>query len=48
MILDDVYSNVDKETQSSITGTLNDLAETTLLIQLFSENVIYYPASKRF
>jgi len=35
MILDDVYSNVDKETQSSITGTLNDLAETTLLIQLF-------------
>ena len=35
MILDDVYSNVDKETQSSITETLNDLAETTLLIQLF-------------
>jgi len=48
MILDDVYSNVDKESQSSITETLNDLAENTLLIQLFSENVIYYPASKRF
>ncbi|MCE5331043.1 MAG: ATP-binding cassette domain-containing protein [Bacteroidales bacterium] len=35
MVLDDVYSNVDKATQISITRTLSELAETTLLIQLF-------------
>jgi molybdate transport system ATP-binding protein len=35
MVLDDVYSNVDKETQHSITKTLVYLSRTTLLIQLF-------------
>jgi len=35
MVLDDVYSNIDKETQQSITVTLGQLAETTLLIQVF-------------
>ncbi len=35
LVLDDVYSNVDKETQQSITNTLNELSKTTLLIQLF-------------
>ena len=35
IILDDVYSNIDKATQESITNTLSQLAETTLLIQLF-------------
>jgi molybdate transport system ATP-binding protein len=35
MVLDDVYSNIDKETQQSITSTLVKLAETTLMIQLF-------------
>ena len=35
MVLDDVYSNIDKETQQSITITLGHLAETTLLIQVF-------------
>ncbi|MDR3652703.1 MAG: ATP-binding cassette domain-containing protein [Paludibacter sp.] len=35
MVLDDVYSNIDKATQEAITITLGQLAETTLLIQLF-------------
>ena len=35
MVLDDVYSNIDKETQLSITETLGQLANTTLLIQVF-------------
>src|ERR1035437_3837172 len=35
MLLDDVYSNIDKETQLSITDTLGELANTTLLIQVF-------------
>jgi len=35
LVLDDVYSNVDKETQIAITQTLNELSKTTLLIQLF-------------
>lgn len=35
MVLDDVYSNIDKATQASITITLAQLAETTLLIQIF-------------
>ena len=35
MVLDDVYSNIDKETQLSITDTLGELANTTLLIQVF-------------
>jgi len=35
MVLDDVYSNVDKETQQIITATLGELAETTLMIQVF-------------
>jgi len=35
MVLDDVYSNIDKATQESITVTLEQLAETTLLIQVF-------------
>jgi molybdate transport system ATP-binding protein len=35
MVLDDVYSNIDKETQQSITVTLGQLAKTTLLIQVF-------------
>jgi len=34
LVLDDVYSNIDKATQLSITETLNDLSESTLLIQL--------------
>ena len=35
MILDDVYSNVDKATQLHITDTLSELSQTTLMIQLF-------------
>lgn len=35
MILDDVYSNVDKATQQHITNTLSELSQTTLMIQLF-------------
>ena len=35
MVLDDVYSNIDYETQLSITNRLNVLSKTTLLIQLF-------------
>jgi len=35
MVLDDVYSNIDKATQESITLALSQLAETTLLIQVF-------------
>ena len=35
MVLDDVYSNVDKETQQFITTTLGQLSESTLLIQVF-------------
>jgi len=35
MVLDDVYSNIDKATQEAITLTLAQLAKTTLLIQLF-------------
>jgi molybdate transport system ATP-binding protein len=35
MVLDDVYSNIDKETQQAITLSLAELSETTLLIQLF-------------
>ena len=35
MVLDDVYSNIDHETQQSISNQLNDLSETILFIQLF-------------
>ncbi|NDP19841.1 MAG: ATP-binding cassette domain-containing protein [Paludibacter sp.] len=35
LLLDDVYSNVDKATQASIKMTLTKLAESTLLIQVF-------------
>lgn len=35
MVLDDVYSNIDKSTQEFITNELSKLAETTILIQLF-------------
>ena len=35
MVLDDIYSNIDKETQQSITSDFTHLAGTTLLIQLF-------------
>jgi molybdate transport system ATP-binding protein len=35
MLLDDVYSNIDKATQTAITQTLDELSETTLMIQLF-------------
>jgi molybdate transport system ATP-binding protein len=35
MVLDDVYSHIDKATQESITVTLGELAESTLLIQVF-------------
>ena len=35
MVLDDVYSNIDQETQQSITSTLTQLAGSTLLIQVF-------------
>lgn len=35
MVLDDIYSNIDKATQQSITMQLNNLSETTQLIQLF-------------
>jgi len=35
IVLDDVYSNIDKVTQKAITQMLSDLSETTLLIQLF-------------
>ena len=35
IVLDDVYSNIDKETQQLITKTLANLTSSTLLIQLF-------------
>ena len=35
ILLDDVYSNIDKETQLAITQSLAELSETTVLIQLF-------------
>ena len=35
IVLDDIYSNIDKATQLSITKQLNDLSNSTLLIQLF-------------
>ena len=35
MLLDDIYSNIDKETQLVITKSLAELSETTVLIQLF-------------
>jgi molybdate transport system ATP-binding protein len=35
IVLDDVYSNIDKETQQLITKTLENLASSILLIQLF-------------
>jgi len=35
LVLDDVYSNIDKATQNAITTSLNQLAATTLLIQIF-------------
>jgi molybdate transport system ATP-binding protein len=35
MVLDDVYSNIDKKTQEFITGELSQLSTSTLLIQLF-------------
>lgn len=35
LVLDDVYSNIDKSTQHQITKTLIDLSNKTLLIQLF-------------
>jgi molybdate transport system ATP-binding protein len=35
LVLDDVYSNIDKKTQLSITKSLTELSENTLIIQLF-------------
>jgi ABC-type molybdenum transport system, ATPase component/photorepair protein PhrA len=35
MVLDDVYSNIDKATQESITKSLGELSSNVLLIQLF-------------
>lgn len=35
LVLDDVYSNIDKKTQEFITDALAKLADSTLLIQLF-------------
>jgi molybdate transport system ATP-binding protein len=35
MVLDEVYSNIDKETQRAITKSLTELSKTTVLIQLF-------------
>jgi len=35
MVLDDVYSNVDKETQQYIATTLEQLSDSTLIIQVF-------------
>lgn len=35
IVLDDVYSNIDKETQQSITNQIAQLADSTLIIQLF-------------
>ncbi len=35
MVLDDIYSNIDKTTQEAITIRLNELWKTTLLIQIF-------------
>ncbi len=34
ILLDDVYSNIDKQTQQEITGTLNKLGNSILLIQI--------------
>ena len=42
MVLDDVYSNIDKATQESITATLGQLAQTTLLIQIFFRTINRY------
>jgi len=35
LLLDDVYSNIDKETQQSVTAILSQLSDSTLLIQIF-------------
>lgn len=35
IVLDDVYSNIDKETQESITITLGELSKSIMLIQIF-------------
>lgn len=35
IVLDDVYSNIDKATQEAITSTLGELANESLLIQIF-------------
>ena len=35
LLLDDVYSNIDKETQQTVTTILNQLSDSTLLLQIF-------------
>lgn len=35
LLLDDIYSNVDKATQQQITKTLTELSSTTIIIQVF-------------
>jgi len=47
MVLDDVYSNIDKETQQSITSTLTQLAGSTLLIQVFFRRSDLLPSISR-
>jgi len=47
MVLDDVYSNIDKETQQAITTTLALLSESTLLIQLFFRKRDMLPCIQR-
>jgi molybdate transport system ATP-binding protein len=47
MVLDDVYSNIDKATQESITATLGQLSETTLLIQVFFRKRDMLPCIRR-
>jgi len=47
MVLDDVYSNIDKATQESITVTLAELSENTLMIQLFFRKRDILPCIKK-
>lgn len=47
LLLDDVYSNVDKETRLSITEQLIELSKNTLLIQIFSRKNDLLPCIDR-
>ena len=46
ILLDDVYSNMDVASQQSIKATLEDIASTTLLIQIFFRKADILPSIK--